>query len=208
MAKPLKTKDELKAATLEELEKEQAYFEKRKAAEKSAAAKELDELDPEEFFDPRLSAEKRPKKYEPVFFGEEDMEKDDGRFDGFGEEFLNVLGEGEKILREQTEYEERIEYEKLEYLNIKEARDKKYALEQELAKLKAQAKKQTKEAGTVAIVASGRKGGSGSVVEPELQKRIEVLEKEISDLNKNITLAGRIQEKKYLYSRAKNANDF
>ena len=37
MAKPLKTKDELKAATLEELEKEQAYFEKRKAAEKSAA---------------------------------------------------------------------------------------------------------------------------------------------------------------------------
>lgn len=37
MAKPLKTKDELKAATFEELEKEQVYFEKRKAAAKAAA---------------------------------------------------------------------------------------------------------------------------------------------------------------------------
>lgn len=60
MAKPLKTKDELKAATLEELEKEQAYFEKRKAAEKSAALeeKELQELDVDEL----LGKKSEPKK--------------------------------------------------------------------------------------------------------------------------------------------------
>ena len=108
----------------------------------------------------------------------------------------------------QKAYQQKVEQEKAEYLNTKEARDKKYALEQELAELKAQAKNQTKEAGTVQIVASGRKGGSGSFVDPETQKRIDELEKEISDLNKNITLASRAQEKKYLYNRASGAEDF
>ena len=69
----------------------------------------------------------------------------------------------------QKAYQQKVEQEKIEYLNTKEAQDKKYALEQELAELKAQAKNQTKEAGTVQIVASGRKGGLGSFVDPETQ---------------------------------------
>ena len=108
----------------------------------------------------------------------------------------------------QKAFEQQKAAERIEYLNVKEARDKKSALEQELAELKAQAKAETEKAGTVQIVASGRKGANASFVLPETQKRIDELEKEISDLNKNITLASRTQEKKYLYNRASGADDF
>lgn len=108
----------------------------------------------------------------------------------------------------QKAFEQQKAAERIEYLNVKEARDKKSALEQELAKAKAQAKAETEKAGTVQIVASGRKGANVSLVHPETQKRIDELEKEISDLNKNINLASRKQESKYLYNSALKAEDF
>lgn len=108
----------------------------------------------------------------------------------------------------QKNYEQRVEQERIEYLNVKEARDKKSALEQELAELKAQGKDQGKKAGTAAVVASGLRGRSGSVVDPETQKRISELEKEINELNKNINLASGVQNKKYLYNSALEAEDF
>ena len=108
----------------------------------------------------------------------------------------------------QQQLAQQKEEEKVEYLNVKEARDRKYVLEQELEKAKAQAKEETAKAGTVQIVASGRKGANNSFVSPETQKRIDELEKEISDLNKNINLASRKQEGKYLYNSAVNAEDF
>jgi hypothetical protein len=108
----------------------------------------------------------------------------------------------------QQQLAQQKEEEKVEYLNVKEARDRKYSLEQELEKAKAQAKEETAKAGTVQIVASGRKGANNSFVSPETQKRIDELEKEISDLNKNINLASRKQESKYLYNSAVNAEDF
>ena len=108
----------------------------------------------------------------------------------------------------QKAFEQQKAAERIEYLNVKEARDKKSALEQELAELNARAKEETEKAGTVQIVASGRKGANVSFVHPETQKRIDELEKQISDLNKNINLASRTQEKKYLYNSALKAEDF
>ena len=111
----------------------------------------------------------------------------------------------------QQAYAQQVQQEKTEYLNVKEARDKKYQLEQELAELKEQAKNQTKDAGTVQTVSAAinpRKGANTSVIDPELQKRIDELEKEINDLNKNINLASGIQNQKYLYKSAVDSNDF
>lgn len=108
----------------------------------------------------------------------------------------------------QKAFEQQKAAERIEYLNVKEARDKKSALEQELAEAKAQAKAETEKAGTVQIVSHGIKGKQNDFVLPETQKRIDELEKQISDLNKNINLASRTQEKKYLYNSALKAEDF
>lgn len=108
----------------------------------------------------------------------------------------------------QKAFEEQKAAEKIEYLNVKEARDKKYALEQELADLKAQAKEENGKAGTVQIVSSGIKGNMNAFVSAETQNKISALEKEISELNKNINLAERTQNKKYLAQSAAKAEDF
>lgn len=108
----------------------------------------------------------------------------------------------------QKAFEQKKADEKIEYLNIKETRDKKSALEKELEQLKQQAKDQNKKAGTAAIVAAGMRGRSGSVVDAETQKRIAELEKEINELNKSINLAAGVQNKKYLHNSAIKAEDF
>ena len=102
--------------------------------------------------------------------------------------------------------------ERLEYLNIKEARDKKSALETELEGLKEQERAQYKKAGTVAAVSAGRKGSSAAVLDSLADSDIvaerKALEQEIDALGRDITLASRIQNKKYLTNTALNAKDF
>ena len=133
------------------------------------------------------------KKEKAAQQARENKEKDLPGFDGYSY---------------QRQLEQQKEEEKIEYLNVKEARDKKSALEQELANAKNQAKAETKNAGTAAIVASGMKGRSGSVVSQETENKISDLEKQINDLNKNINLASRAQKNKYLYNSALKAEDF
>ena len=141
---------------------------------------------------------KEAKETEEVFYSEEDREEEEHTpfwIYEFGEEFKkeNKVGSKENGTEtgywKQKAYENRVQQEKTEYLNVKEARDKKSALEKELESLKNQAKGESKKEGTVAIVASGMRGRSGTVVSSETQNRISELEKEISDLNKNINLA-------------------
>lgn len=103
------------------------------------------------------------------------------------------------------------EQERLEYMNIKEARDKKSALEEELEELENLAKEQVGEAGTAAIVAAGirnRKNSVDALVDADNLKKRKALEKEISDLAKDIILASRIQQGKYVTKRATEASDF
>ncbi|MBQ6877958.1 MAG: hypothetical protein IJO22_06120 [Oscillospiraceae bacterium] len=99
MARPLKSKKELKDETLEELEKEQKFFEERerKAAERSAAGSkdELDELNIKEFLDSTADPVKKITEYEPEFFRDEDREKEEESYRGFGKSFLEILEEEE-----------------------------------------------------------------------------------------------------------------
>lgn len=111
----------------------------------------------------------------------------------------------------QQSYNDAKEYQSLEYMNIKEARDKKSALEEELEELENLAKEQVGEAGTAAIVAAGirnRKNSVDALVDADNLKKRKALEKEISDLAKDIILASRIQQGKYVTKRATEASDF
>ena len=112
MAKPAKSKKELKVETRKLLEEEQREFEK--AAEKSAAleekksepkketsvpfyikneGKELDELDFSEIYEPNYVPRKTTVK-DFVFFGEDDREEEN-EYPGFGKHFLEILAEDE-----------------------------------------------------------------------------------------------------------------
>ena len=111
----------------------------------------------------------------------------------------------------QQSYNDAKEYQSLEYMNVKEARDKKSALEEELEELENLAKEQVGEAGTAAIVAAGirnRKNSVDALVDADNLKKRKALEKEISDLAKDIILASRIQQGKYVTKRATEASDF
>ena len=103
------------------------------------------------------------------------------------------------------------EQERLEYLNIKEARDKKYALEQELDALKNKAKEEQKKAGTASVVSAAlnpRKNAKTTVVSDSTIGEINALQAEINALQKDITLASRAQAKKYMTNSAVSADDF
>lgn len=209
MAKPLKTKEELKAATLKELEEEKKQKKAEQTAKTSASS---------------AAAKNKTGSSGKTNLGTSKQAAGDliakaagaqSGIDKIEEEKKEKAAQQAKAYKEadlpsskNSDYSKRREQERLEYLNVKEARDKKSALEQELSELKNQAKEQEKKAGTAAIVASGLKGRSGSVVDLETQKKISDIEKEISDLGKNINLASGIQNKKYLYNSALRAEDF
>ena len=96
------------------------------------------------------------------------------------------------------------EQERLEYLDIKEARDKKYALEQELNSLRGRT------GGTTSIVSSAL-SSKGGVYDPSSRietDRVRALQDEINALDRDINLASRTQTNKYLTDRAVNAEDF
>lgn len=96
------------------------------------------------------------------------------------------------------------EQERLEYLDIKEARDKKYALEQELNSLRGRT------GGTTSIVSSAL-SSKGGIYDPSYRietDRVRALQDEINALDRDINLASRKQTNKYLTDRAVNAEDF
>lgn len=115
-----------------------------------------------------------------------------------------------------NEYEEYIQnirdQERLKYLNIKEARDKKYALEQELANIGQDIRDDIGKKGTSAIVASSwgknkdEKVYNNLASEEDNERRIE-LEREIQELTKDINLASRLQNADYQKKTALNASD-
>ena len=235
MAKPLKTLAELKAETLAELEREKEEHRIAEEKKKAAAAAKAKENKEKDLIGAKDSAKLNPviEKVPAKTSTKTNLGTSKQAASDLIAKAAGAQGGIDKIEAAKTEkaaaqarknkeadlpgfdgyaYQRQLaeqkEAERLEYLNIKEARDKKSLLEKQLEQLKAQAKAETAKAGTVQIVASGRKGGLGSFVDPETQKRIDELEKEISDLNKNITLADRSQSGKYLYNRASDAADF
>lgn len=113
---------------------------------------------------------------------------------------------------EEKRYEQQKEQERLEYMDVKEARDKKASMEQELAELDAEANSQREKAGTVAIVSAGIRNKKGNtmdaLVDSDTNEKRNELKQEIDALGRDITLASRIQQKKYLTNRAVTASDF
>ena len=104
------------------------------------------------------------------------------------------------------------EQERLAHLNIKEARDKKYALEQERDNLGQDIKQEVGKVGTAGIVASSWAGKNqnayyGLSSEETNQRRLE-LEREIQALDKDINLASRIQQANFEKNFALEAPDF
>ena len=96
------------------------------------------------------------------------------------------------------------EQERLEYMNVKEARDKKYALEQELNSLRG------KTGGTTSIVSSAL-SSKGGIYDPSSRietDKVRALQDEINALDRDINLASRKQTNKYLTDRAVSAEDF
>ncbi|MBR3963239.1 MAG: hypothetical protein IKK14_06920, partial [Oscillospiraceae bacterium] len=226
------TKQSLKAAQLKELEEEQRRFEeqaaKKKAAEEAAAKKaaaenkkaDLPGYRPQETISKdemysmlgiqtNLGTSKQATgdTIAKAAGAQGGIDKIENAKTRKAAEQARKYKEADLVGAKNSDYQKRLEQEKTEYLNIKEARDKKYALEQELLKAKAGAKEQSMNAGTAAVVASGRKGGN-SVVDLETRERMSGLEKEISDLGRDINLAERAQNKKHLYNSALKAEDF
>ncbi|MBR3610057.1 MAG: hypothetical protein IKL57_01145 [Oscillospiraceae bacterium] len=214
------TKQDLKAKALKELEEEQKRLleqeRKKKAAEQAKANKEADLIGAKDAA--KLNNKKSLEQKSQTTLNQS-RDKTNGRTTanynaGLQKKAEETAKQKEKDLpgfdgyAYQRAKQQQIEKEKTEYLNTKEARDKKSALEKELAGLRNRAKEESKKAGTVAIVASGRKGGAGSVVSAETESEIDRLEKEIIDLDKSINLADRAQNKKYLKDSALKAEDF
>lgn len=120
-----------------------------------------------------------------------------------------------KTSRDYEEYIKNLRNkDRLEHLNIKEARDKKYALEQELANLGKGMQSEIGEKGTAAIVSSAlsrqNKGQNvyQSMASEETQARRRELEQEINALTQDINLASRIQNTKVQKQMATGAEDF
>ena len=109
----------------------------------------------------------------------------------------NILSNYRNTINAQKNAQEQAqEQQRLLTLDTKDAREKKYSLEQELAKLKEQAKVETTKAGTASIVATGIKGANNNLVPQELQSKIAELEKQISNLEKDINLSKREKDKR------------
>ena len=146
MAKPLKTKEELKAATLKELEEEEKKQKKAEQTAKTSASSAAAKNKTGSSGKTNLGTSKQAagdliakaagaqsgidkieeeKKEKAAQQARENKEKDLPGFDGYAY---------------QQQLAQQKEEEKIEYLNVKEARDKKSALEQELSELKNQAK--------------------------------------------------------------------
>lgn len=109
---------------------------------------------------------------------------------------FDKLNEKYNVPSETVDFEQS----RLSTYNIKEARDKKYALEQEIAVLR-------RGNGTVNIVSSAL-SHSGNTVDHNAINRIKELQQEADALGRDIALASRIQTNKYLTDFAVNSQDF
>lgn len=131
---------------------------------------------------------------------------------------VNNSGEYFKQFKDEDDYKSFVENQnnqkRLSVYNIKEARDKKYALEQELANLGKGMQSEIGEKGTAAIVSSAlsrqNKGQNvyQSMASEETQARRRELEQKINALTQDINLASRIQNTKVQKQMATGAEDF